>query len=76
MLYVALTRAKEKLIMTGTIGKVEKQVLSLARYQDREEVLLPIGMRMKGKKITGPMCFRHLHGIVVWMHSMQNMGFL
>lgn len=49
VLYVALTRAKEKLIMTGTIGKVEKQVLSLARYQDREEVLLPIGMRMKGK---------------------------
>lgn len=49
VLYVALTRAKEKLIMTGTIGKMEKQMLSLARYQDREETLLPIGMRMKGK---------------------------
>lgn len=49
VLYVALTRAKEKLIMTGTISTLDKQMLSLARYQGREEEMLPAGMRMKGK---------------------------
>lgn len=49
VLYVALTRAKEKLIMIGTIGKMEKQMLALSRYQDRKEELLPISMRMKAK---------------------------
>lgn len=49
VLYVALTRAKEKLILTGTAGKLEKLVFSLSRYQDYEEELLPIGMRMKAK---------------------------
>ncbi|MDO4337203.1 MAG: UvrD-helicase domain-containing protein [Eubacteriales bacterium] len=49
VLYVALTRAKEKLFMTGTISKLDRQMLSLARYQSREEELLPVGMRMKGK---------------------------
>lgn len=49
VLYVALTRAKEKLILTGTIGKIDKQLLSLSRYKDNEEELLPIGVRMKGR---------------------------
>lgn len=49
VLYVALTRAKEKLILTGTAGKLEKLVLSLSRYQDCETELLPAGMRMKAK---------------------------
>ena len=45
VLYVALTRAKEKLYITGTLGKIEKQMLSLARFRGREEVLLPLGAR-------------------------------
>lgn len=49
VLYVALTRAKEKLVITGTISKLEKQILSLARYQERAEELLPLGTRMKAK---------------------------
>lgn len=49
VLYVALTRAKEKLVITGTAGKIEKRMLSLARYRDREEALLPVGMRMKAR---------------------------
>lgn len=49
VLYVALTRAKEKLIMTGTVGKLEKLMLSLSRFRDSEEELLPIGTRLKGK---------------------------
>ena len=34
ILYVAMTRAKEKLILTGTVGKLEKQMLSLSRFLD------------------------------------------
>lgn len=49
VLYVALTRAKEKLVMTGTVGKLEKLVLSLSRYLDEEEELLPAGVRLKAK---------------------------
>ena len=49
VLYVALTRAKEKLIMTGTISKLEKQLISLSRFQDKEEELLPVGVRLKAR---------------------------
>lgn len=49
VLYVALTRAKEKLVLTGAAGKLEKLVPSLSRYQDTEEELLPVGMRLKAK---------------------------
>lgn len=49
VLYVALTRAKEKLILTGTVRKLESQLRVLARYQSREELLLPVGMRLKAK---------------------------
>ena len=49
VLYVAMTRAKEKLILTGTVGKLEKQMVSLSRFLDEEEELLPLGTRMKAK---------------------------
>lgn len=49
VLYVALTRAKEKLIMTGTIGNLDKQIVSLARFRENEELLLPAEVRLKGK---------------------------
>lgn len=49
VLYVALTRAKEKLILTGTIGKLEKQVQTLSSLMDRTENLVPLGNRMKAK---------------------------
>ena len=49
ILYVALTRAKEKLIMIGTIGDLEKQMQSLSRFRDMEEELLPIAVRMRAK---------------------------
>ena len=49
VLYVAMTRAKEKLILTGTMGKIEKQMLSLSRFLDETEELLPLGTRMKAK---------------------------
>lgn len=53
VLYVALTRAKEKLVITGTISKMEKYFLSLARFLEQEEVLLPAGARLKAKNFWG-----------------------
>ena len=49
VLYVALTRAKEKLIMIGTIGNLEKRLLSLYRFRENEQELLPAETRLNGK---------------------------
>ncbi|WP_455503272.1 helicase-exonuclease AddAB subunit AddA [Blautia sp.] len=49
VLYVALTRAKEKLIMTGTIANLEKELLYLSRFRDNEQELLPAETRLNGK---------------------------
>ena len=45
VLYVALTRAKEKLILTGTIAGLKKRMLSLSGLRDNETELLPSGVR-------------------------------
>ncbi len=49
VLYVALTRAKEKLIMIGTIANLEKELLYLSRFRDNEQELLPAETRLNGK---------------------------
>ena len=49
ILYVALTRAKEKLIITGTVGDQEKLADFLTRFRGRSSWLLPYGARRKGK---------------------------
>ena len=49
VLYVALTRAKEKLIMTGTVGNLKQKMLSLSRFLGQKEELLPLGSRMKAR---------------------------
>lgn len=49
VLYVALTRAKEKLILCGTIGDLENEITSLSVLMDNKEELLSLGMRMRGK---------------------------
>lgn len=41
ILYVAMTRAKEKLILTGTVKSPEKTAASLAQLQNYQELLLP-----------------------------------
>lgn len=41
ILYVALTRAKEKLIMTGVIGLAEKTLQSIQKYLPWKEDILP-----------------------------------
>lgn len=47
VLYVALTRAKEKLIMTGTLSQVEKKFMSYAVLENRQEKQLPFTMLSK-----------------------------
>lgn len=49
VLYVAMTRAKEKLILTGAVDKLEKRVVSCQRLVDREEVRLPYGTLEKAR---------------------------
>ena len=49
VLYVALTRAKEKLIITGSMGNIESVLRSVSRYMDNEETLLPLGVRSEAK---------------------------
>ena len=41
ILYVAMTRAKEKLILTGTVKAVDKMMASLLPLQQKKETLLP-----------------------------------
>ena len=41
ILYVAMTRAKEKLILTGTVKAADKKIASLLPLQQKKETLLP-----------------------------------
>ena len=49
VLYVALTRAKEKLILSGTIGALQPELGELSALRDSEEPLLSLGRRLGGK---------------------------
>ncbi|WP_050979762.1 helicase-exonuclease AddAB subunit AddA [Fictibacillus macauensis] len=49
VLYVALTRAKEKLVLVGTFDHVAKTVAQWAESIDQEEWLLPAYERMQAK---------------------------
>ncbi len=51
VLYVALTRAKEKLIMTGILERPEKKIASLLPAAAREEWRLPYG------ELAGASCY-------------------
>ena len=49
ILYVALTRAKEKLILTGTVSRLKEQLTGFEMVKRREEARLSYGMRTKGR---------------------------
>ena len=49
ILYVALTRAKEKLILTGVTSKLEDTLKDFEMLKKQEEERLPYGLRVKGK---------------------------
>ena len=48
VLYVALTRAKEKLILIGSISNLEKKLKSFVSIQSREQTALPIWSSFEG----------------------------
>ena len=48
ILYVAMTRAKEKLILTGVVEDYEKEMLSYSILKNRSEVKLPVGILSHG----------------------------
>lgn len=49
ILYVAFTRAKEKLILTGTLCKLEEKLTGFEKVKYQEKQRLSYGIRMKGK---------------------------
>lgn len=49
VLYVAMTRAKEKLIITGVIPEAEKVLLSVALQQQCSETILPFATRCSAR---------------------------
>ncbi|SFP44619.1 helicase-exonuclease AddAB subunit AddA [Salibacterium halotolerans] len=62
ILYVAMTRAREKLIMTGTLRRAEKAIDDWAAGYNHDKVLLPEWKRRKAKSFmdwVGAAVFRH-----------------
>lgn len=62
VLYVALTRAKEKLILTGTVTKLEKRLLDCQGILRRKERRLPVHLIEKARDYWGwilPALARH-----------------
>ena len=42
-------QAKEKLILTGAVGKLDKRIPSLAGFLEEEGQVLPLGVRLKAR---------------------------
>lgn len=62
VLYVALTRPKEKLYLVGTVKNMEKTAQTWGQALDRDELLLPDYMLAKGRSYLdwiGPSLIRH-----------------
>ena len=62
VLYVALTRAKEKLVMIGSVPSVEKKIASWKHLIDHDQWILPVQLRKKAKTYldwVGPSLIRH-----------------
>jgi len=50
ILYVAMTRAKEKLILTGIVSHLESQLATFVQLRNRQEVSLPYTRLVKARK--------------------------
>lgn len=62
VLYVALTRAKEKLVMVGNVASFEKKQQKWQKMIDHSEWILPAHFRMESKTYldwVGPALIRH-----------------
>ncbi|KGX87797.1 helicase-exonuclease AddAB subunit AddA [Pontibacillus litoralis] len=65
VLYVALTRAKEKLVMIGTVASLEKKNKEWKKWMDHGEWVLPASYRLQCKSYVdwvAPALIRHKHG--------------
>ncbi|WP_040981917.1 helicase-exonuclease AddAB subunit AddA [Oceanobacillus jeddahense] len=65
LLYVALTRAEEKLLMVGTVPSVEKRKAAWSWIGQHPDWLLPAYFRVGAKSYLdwiGPALIRHAHG--------------
>jgi ATP-dependent helicase/nuclease subunit A len=65
VLYVALTRAKEKLYLVGTVKKLEKKLEKWKQQLHNEHWILPSYERSQAKSYMdwiGPSLVRHSHG--------------
>ncbi|WP_158736240.1 helicase-exonuclease AddAB subunit AddA [Alteribacillus sp. YIM 98480] len=77
VLYVAMTRAKEKLILVGTLKKAEKTLNDWLEYRQHGEWILPEVDRLKAKSYAdwiGPALFRH-HSAKAWQQVEESCGF-
>ncbi|WP_067840153.1 helicase-exonuclease AddAB subunit AddA [Amphibacillus sediminis] len=64
VLYVALTRAKEKLVMVGTVNDLEKKQLKWQEVLNHSEWVLPASMRLDSSSYMdwiGASIIRHQH---------------
>ncbi|MYL42787.1 helicase-exonuclease AddAB subunit AddA [Virgibacillus salexigens] len=62
VLYVALTRAKEKLVMVGNVASFTKKIDKWEKIRDHQEWVLPAYFRMESKTYldwVGPALLRH-----------------
>lgn len=62
VLYVAMTRAKEKLVMIGNVKDSDKEVKKWEQVMDHEGWILPLSMRKRAKSFldwVGPSLIRH-----------------
>ncbi|QHE51381.1 helicase-exonuclease AddAB subunit AddA [Pontibacillus sp. HMF3514] len=65
VLYVALTRAKEKLVMIGNVSSLEKKLEKWREWVEHTDWVLPSHYRLETKTYldwVGPSLIRHQHG--------------
>ncbi len=73
VLYVALTRAKEKLFITGTLGSLENSVKKWSMYASREEeTIVPIGVKRAGSYLNWIGLSLYAHSGVDYLRNSVN----
>ena len=68
VLYVALTRAKEKLLMVGQVNSFEKTIAKWQSVLKNKDLVLPIHLRIEAKNYldwVGPALMRHKDSFVL-----------
>ncbi|MCM3399248.1 helicase-exonuclease AddAB subunit AddA [Oceanobacillus profundus] len=75
VLYVALTRAKEKLVMVGNVASVEKKLQKWQKIQNHPDWVLPAYFRAESKTYldwVGPALIRHQESEVLREEGIGN----